>query len=289
MAPTNHSERHAVQDHEAASESDMDSEPYLERIGIDPSSIEEANLRTLERLQRAHVATVPFETLSITGDPFGAWDGERLSLSITDIYTKIVRNNRGGFCYELNGLFGWLLEALGFDLRRVSSRIASDGGFGPPADHLSLVVDLDGEYLVDVGLGLPKLRRPLPLDGESHVDRAGIGWRVSTCDRPDADYIVEYRSAESTEWETRFIFRDVPRSMGFFQATCEYFERAPDSHFTGDPVIILATERGHTKLSPTTVTRSVREDITERSIDQSDWYTLLDKEFELNVPQTGGS
>jgi N-hydroxyarylamine O-acetyltransferase len=262
----------------------MEREAYLERLGVSPSRIAELDVRTLEHLQQAHVRNIPFETLSITGDPFGEWEGSRISLSLPDIYTKIVNDRRGGFCYELNGLFGWLLDDLGVDVRRVSARIESDGKFGPPADHLTLVATLEDEYLVDVGFGMPKLRRPLPLAGESHVDAAGICWRIAESDRPDAEYAVEYRPPDHDEWATRCIVRDVPRTMDYFQATCEYFERAPDSHFTGDPVVTVATERGHSKLSPMTVTRSARGDVVEHTIGRQDWYDLLDEEFGLAFP-----
>lgn len=262
----------------------MNPESYLARIGIDPPDVETLDAKTLGRLQRAHITTIPFETLSITGDPYGSYDGEDVSLAVPDLYEKIVTRNRGGFCYELNGLFGWLLADLGFDVRRVSARIKSDDGFGPPADHLTLLVDLNERYLVDVGLGVPKLRRPLPLAGSPHVDAADINWRIVDSERPDADFAVEYRSPNKTEWDTRCIFRDVPRPMDYFQATCEYFEQAPDSHFTGSPIVAIATQRGHSKLSPTTITRSVRAEVTEESVDRTDWYTLLTEEFGLVFP-----
>jgi N-hydroxyarylamine O-acetyltransferase len=267
----------------------MDRKAYLERIGLSPPSSEELNVQTIERLQQAHVRHVPFETLSITGDPFGEWEGARISLSVPDIYAKIVDRRRGGFCYELNGLFGWLLADLGFDTRRVSARIESDDGFGPPADHLTHVVELDDAYLVDVGFGLPKLRRPLPLSGESHVDEAGVAWRISDSQRSDADHAVEYRLPDRDRWATQCIFRDVPRTMDYFRATCEHFERAPDSQFTGNPIVSIATERGHSKLSPTTVTRSVGADSTQHLVDATEWYDLLDEEFGVTFPPVTSS
>lgn len=257
----------------------MDPERYLARIGIDPPNIDRPDIDALERLQRAHVRTVPFETLSITGDPHGTRDGDGVSLDRLDLYEKIVVQRRGGFCYELNGLFGWLLKELGFDVRRVAARIKSDGRFGPPADHLTLLASLGDRYLIDVGLGVPKLRRPLPLDGTVLRDSAGIAWRTTGCDRPDADYTVQYRRPDDADWATRCIVRDVPREMRYFEATCEYFEYAPESAFTGDPVVTLATEQGHLKLSPERLTESVGADVDEQAVGQADWYRLLKETF----------
>ncbi|WP_440008172.1 arylamine N-acetyltransferase family protein [Halomicrococcus sp. SG-WS-1] len=264
---------------------DMNHERYLSRIGVEPSRALARDRETLERLQRAHVTAVPFETLSITGDPHGDRGGEGVSLALSDLYEKIVDRERGGFCYELNGLFGWLLDELGFDVDRLSARIASDDGtFGPPADHLVLRVSLDRPYLVDVGLGLPKLRRPVPMDGTTHSDAAGVEWRVVESERPDADHVTRYRRSDADDWQDRYIFRTVPREMHYFEATCEYFQTAPDSAFTGDPVVLVATERGYVKLTPDALTRATEGDERERPVEPSEWYDVLEREFGLRYP-----
>lgn len=262
----------------------MDRDRYLDRIGIDPSAVGQPDLETLEKLQRAHVTTIPFETLSITGDPYGSHTGSDISLAPVDLYKKLVARRRGGFCYELNGLFGWLLDELGFEVRRLAARIKTNGSFGPPADHLTLLVSLKQEFVVDVGLGLPKLRHPLSLDGSTYEDTTGIAWRVSEIDRPDADFAVEYRQPDSDEWETRCIVRDIQREMSYFEATCGYFQYAPDSAFRGEPVVTLASDRGHLKLSPSKLTRSIGAEIEEKPVSEDEWYRLLDEMFGISYP-----
>lgn len=271
-------------------ESALALDAYLDRLGVSRSSLSGTDRASLRRLQQAHIRSIPFETLSITGDPYGPWPGRDISLAIPDIYRKIVGNQRGGFCYELNGLFSWGLEACGYDRRRVAARIRTGGSFGPPADHLTIIVELDQPYLVDVGLGLPKLRRPLPLDGSEFVDAAGAGWRTRRSNRPDADFAVECKKAGDDDWRTRCIVRDDPREMDYFSATCDYFQRAPESHFTGDPMLIIATADGHVKLTPDTLTRSVGPDIDEQAVAEDDWYRLLADAFNLDFPpDPGGS
>lgn len=77
---------------------------YLSRIGFHGPLDGSAN--TLAALQEAHVHSVPYENLDILR-------GIPLSLEIPDLFRKIVKNRRGGYCFELNGLFAWLLECLG--------------------------------------------------------------------------------------------------------------------------------------------------------------------------------
>src|SRR6202167_2104228 len=120
---------------------------YLDRVGVAaPAVCDAAGLRTLHR---AHQLTVPFENLSIhLADP--------ISLDERDLIDKIVRRRRGGFCYELNGAFALLLEALGGQVRRVGARVYGEAGLGPPFDHLALIVrpaDGSGPWLADVGFG----------------------------------------------------------------------------------------------------------------------------------------
>ena len=123
---------------------------YLDRIGVTGSLKPDAD--TLQMLHRAHVMTVPFENLSIH------LPGEEISLELDALVDKIVTRRRGGFCYELNGLFAALLEAVGFGVDRLAARTYSAelGGFtNRPLDHLALRVTdaAGGVWLADVGFG----------------------------------------------------------------------------------------------------------------------------------------
>ena len=90
----------------------MEIDAYLERIGYRGSR--EPTVETLKRLHRAHMLTVPFENLDI---PLG----RPIVLSLPLLYDKIVRRRRGGFCYELNGLFAWLLQDALLEISREAS------------------------------------------------------------------------------------------------------------------------------------------------------------------------
>src|SRR6266550_7107542 len=108
----------------------MDTKTYLQRINytgpLDPSA------ETLRGLQVAHLRTVPFENLSIHS-------GELIVLDDHALFEKIVDGRRGGFCYELNGLFSTLLRSLGFEVAMLSAQVANAAGiFGPDFDHMAL-------------------------------------------------------------------------------------------------------------------------------------------------------
>jgi N-hydroxyarylamine O-acetyltransferase len=122
----------------------MEVDEYLERISY--SGSREPGVETLRQLHRAHMLSVPFENLDILL-------GYPIELSLPSLYDKIVRRRRGGFCYELNGLFGWLLEQLGFKIAMLSVRVFNGAKPGPEFDHLILLVELDEHMVADVGFG----------------------------------------------------------------------------------------------------------------------------------------
>src|SRR5687768_15235135 len=123
----------------------LDTAAYLERIGyrgpVEPTA------ETLRRLHVAHLLAVPFENLSIHAS-------EPIVLDDSALFEKIVARRRGGFRYELNGLFAALLGALGFEVEMLSAGVMnSEGEFGPDFDHMALVVKLEERWLADVGFG----------------------------------------------------------------------------------------------------------------------------------------
>lgn len=127
---------------------------YLERVGWTAPVV--PDLATLSALQRAHVEAIPFENLDVQfGRPPGR-DPEA-------IFAKLVNARRGGWCYEMNGLFGRMLEEIGFAVTPLSAgvmrQVRGDFALG---SHLCLMVSLDRDYLVDVGFGAT-LPEPMPI------------------------------------------------------------------------------------------------------------------------------
>lgn len=255
---------------------------YLNRIGLSETAVGSADNDTLTRLQRAHVMSVPFETFSINGDPFSDRPAGGVSLSLPDLYDKIVGRRRGGFCFELNGLFGWLLAELGFEVTRLSARMVN--AIELPANHHPLLVTLDTDYLVDVGMGSPMLREPLELGTAAEPDQAGVRWRVDESNRPDVDWVLRYREPDA-DWKDRYVFDTTPRSLDYFTATCEYLQTAPESGFTGSPVVTLAAPDGHKKLKPDQFTVTTGSDTTESVVTGETFHQLLREEFEISFPE----
>lgn len=221
----------------------LDTRAYLERIRVtqvDDNTTLPPTLATLRTLHEAHLLAVPFENLSIHY-------GQPIVLSDDALYDKIVRRRRGGFCYELNGAFTWLLRRLGFSVSLLSAGVSQgDGSFSPAFDHLTLLIhDLDGaDWLADVGFG-DSFRRPLRLQPEREQDGAdGLTYRLH---RENDDWTLEQRNTEGWTPQYRFTLR--PHPMDDFLERCAYQQTSPKSHFTQKRICTLALPDGRVTLS----------------------------------------
>jgi N-hydroxyarylamine O-acetyltransferase len=228
---------------------------YLERIGAErPQILDET---ALAGLHRAHLMTVPFENLSIHL-------GEAISLADDDLISKIVTRGRGGFCYELNGAFALLLEALGAEVARVAARVYGDGRLGPPFDHLALVVRLpagEERWLADVGFGS---HTSYPLRYDSRQEQHDPGGRFALADTADGDVDVLRDGRPEYRIEPR------GRALADFIPTCWWQQTSPESHFTQNTVCSRLTADGRVTLSGRTLITTSGGARTEQQLETDD-------------------
>ena len=212
----------------------MDVDAYLQRIAY--HGTREPTAETLRQLHRAHLYAVPFENLDI---PLG----RPIVLSLPLLFEKIVERRRGGFCYELNSLFAWLLEALGFQVVMYSARVFDAGQPGPEFDHMLLRVATGETLLADVGFG-DSFIDPLPLDDQEHL-QDGRAYRL--VERDEA-WVLQQRKPAS-DWEPQYVFSLKPRRLDEFGPMCHYQQTSPESSFTKKSVCSRASRTGRITLS----------------------------------------
>lgn len=213
----------------------MNTTRYLERI--DYHGPLEPTQETLFQLHRAHMLAVPFENLDIHL-------GRRIAIDQPALFHKIVEQRRGGFCYELNGLFSALLSALGFEVTLLSARVArADGSFGPAFDHLTIMVQLQQRWLADVGFGASFLE-PLCMDHPDKQPRDKQFYRV----RAETDGWF-MQQLEGGAWQTKYVFSLHAQQHSDFSAMCLHHQTSAESSFTQRRVCTRATPEGRITLS----------------------------------------
>ncbi|MEU8676295.1 arylamine N-acetyltransferase [Streptomyces sp. NPDC048560] len=217
---------------------------YLERIGAERPK--RADAGALRELQLRHLTAVPFENISVHL-------GEDIVLEDGALLDKIVGARRGGFCYELNGAFAYLLRALGFRVTLLQARVFGDGGrLGIPYDHMALRVETDdgtGPWLADVGFG-DHAQWPLALDDRTEQEDPRGAFRFREAPQGDVDLLHDGSR------EFRLDLR--PRALADFRVGAWYHRTSPDSHFLRSVVCSRVTDGGRVTLSGRKLVTTVR-------------------------------
>ncbi|MGN0703333.1 MAG: arylamine N-acetyltransferase [Lentihominibacter sp.] len=191
---------------------------YLGRIGI--KEISDPDEEYLRELQLAHITHIPFENIDMMA-------GRPLSLDREALFRKIVLNGRGGVCSELNTLYNWLLESLGYDVRSYSSRIIAAGSPVQPRSHRVIAAEINGKrYLTDVGFNYEHHRIPLKIEENIVQDDGECRYRLV---RDDFFGWLMLQDRPECGWRKKLGFTEDPCiDMDFIPATF-YAEHHPDS------------------------------------------------------------
>lgn len=216
----------------------LDTAAYLRRIGAEgpcPTTAE-----TLFELQMKHLRAVPYENMDILR-------GVPLTLDRRALYDKIVTRRRGGFCFELNELYGWLLRALGFHVKDMFARFLAGETEIPMRRHHVLVVNVPGSadrYLCDVGVGSGSPTWPVKLAEDEIQQQPDAVWKLTK----DARLGWVLNQLKHGKWQAVFSFTEEPQLPVDFGAACFWCEHAEASPFNKQPMISLRTPEGRVTL-----------------------------------------
>ena len=247
----------------------MDVQAYLDRIEyrgpLDP------HFEMLRQLHLAHLLHVPFENLSIHS-------GETILLDDSALFDKIVTRRRGGFCYELNGLFRALLRELGFEVAMLSAQVAANQNeFSRDFDHMTLRVALNQErWLADVGFG-DSFIEPLPLVADSEHQQRENQYRLIS---DNQERLILEQALKDGAWEPQYRFSLQPYQYADYAEMCSYHQTSPDSHFTRQRICSRLTPRGRISLSDMRFIVTENDVRTERVLkDKEEYNEVLRQQF----------
>lgn len=249
----------------------MDLQAYLDRIGFQGAP--RPDHATLKELHRRHLQAIPYENYDVllgrplTPDPEAAFD-------------KLVTRRRGGWCYEMNGLLGAALEAIGFRVTRMAGGVMRVAlGDQQVGNHLVLRVDLDEPYIADVGFGDGVLE-PIPLRAGEH-QVAGYDFRLEPMDENWWRFHNHALGGAAS-----FDFRLEPADPALLAERCQDLQTQPDSHFRQNSFTMRHTPDGLLQLRGR-VLRKIRpgwhEDRVLASADEL--VSVLAHDFDLDLPE----
>jgi len=255
----------------------MNVQAYLDRIGYRGAL--RPDLSVLVALQRAHVCAVPFENLDVQL-------GRPVTIAAEDAYEKIVGNNRGGWCYEQNGLFGWALEQIGFDVTRVAAAVMrQDRGDASLANHLCLLVaapESSTRYLVDVGFGGSMLEAIELLEGAHDQAPFRLGLK-----RTDDGF---WRFSEYLgDGQFSYDFLDERANESALQEKCTTMQSDPSSNFVLNLVAQLRSQEQHLALRGRVLHVATGNGVAKQVLNSADEIVAtLASRFGLDLPEAAG-
>ncbi|MDH3642437.1 MAG: arylamine N-acetyltransferase [Gammaproteobacteria bacterium] len=189
---------------------------YFGRIGFEGPV--QPDLECLTALHQQHLLSIPYENLDVQLQRPVDLDGQR-------IFDKIVLQQRGGWCYEMNGLLEWALVEIGFDVMRMNGGVMrAEWGDDALGNHLVLCVNLDEPYVADVGLG-DGLFEPVPLRADTFTQGA-MEYQLELLD--DGLWRFHNHSGRSPP---SFDFNHAPADEELFAQRCSELQSEPDSMF----------------------------------------------------------
>jgi len=231
---------------------------YLERIGLtEPLP---AGAEGLKAIQLAHLLTVPYENLDIL-------EGREMPLTEAALFDKIVTRHRGGYCFELNGLLGVLLSALGYGVQDYFARFVKDEPTVPMRRHRIIVAETDGErYIMDVGVGIPIPRVPLKL-------QEGVQGQYEVKKEPFLGWVIYDRGRRL------YAFTEEPQLPIDYEAPHFWCRYAPESPFTKGNMLSIRTPEGRITLDGDVLKKHTPEGVEEIPCPAGEAQTKALKEY----------
>jgi N-hydroxyarylamine O-acetyltransferase len=255
-------------------------EDYLAHIGVGRAA--PPSLDALAELQARHLERVVFENLEIQR-------GRPTTVDYGESAERIVKRGRGGYCFHLNGAFGLLLEALGYEVSRRRGTVQPPPGTAPGRilNHLVVLVhglptsaNPEGTWWTEVGLGDGSVR-PLAL-------RAGL--------REDDPYTYELQPSPVYAGGWRLLQRDgegaglvdvdtEPPETTELAAAHERLSTSPDSRFVRTATFQRRGARVLDRLRARTLSR-VERGATRTTLlaEEGEWFGALADVFDLPLP-----
>lgn len=232
-------------------------EAYLQRLNLEK---EDPSFEYLIKLQENHLLNIPFENLDVMNK-------KHIELTYPKLFDKIMNNNRGGFCFELNGSYYNLLKSLGFTVSMTEAAVYNDTleNFGYMRNHMTLVATIENQqYLTDVGFG-DSFRNPISLEKRETEDISGkyrirhyddYHYRLNTDEKmkEDYDYLILERTTND-DWKPQYKFHyNRKLTLGDYQINCNWVESSTESKFTQGRTWTIAQKTGRVSLSENGVT-----------------------------------
>jgi N-hydroxyarylamine O-acetyltransferase len=250
----------------------VDLAAYTTRLGYTGNV--SPTLATFKALHLAHNLHIPFENLDILL-------GLPIKIDLPSIQLKLVRNRRGGYCFEHNRLFAAVLETIGLPTTFLAARVRYRSHRLLPRTHVLLLVEIDGtSWIGDVGFGTAGLLEPIPLQADRSFEQ--YGWTYRLVEEPGL-WILQ--TLQANEWQSLYAFSLEPQFLPDLEVANHYISTHPQSRFVQTLVAQRSTLTRRLMLRNFDLIIDDRHDITTTALSGPDeLLRILREQFDLPFP-----
>lgn len=248
---------------------------YFERIGYQGNAA--VNEETLMDLHLAHTTNVPFENLDV-------FYGKPILLDEASLTKKIVHGRRGGYCFEMNGIFSLVLQKLGFKVTNLLARVSRDGVNYSARTHQALLVEIgDRSWLADVGFGNDGIMSPLKI--EENVDQSQFAHTYRLVTHPEFGYALQ-KKEENGDYRSMYALSLDGCYPVDFEMSNHFTSTYRESLFTQMRMCTMPTREGRITLTDYHLKIVTNGKVQERDIGgESEFKAFLTETFRLNLDQ----
>jgi N-hydroxyarylamine O-acetyltransferase len=246
---------------------------YLERVNYSGST--DPTEETLNDIHVCHALNVPFENLDV-------FYGKPPLLDEVSLYNKIVKNRRGGYCFEMNGIFSIVLQNLGFKVANLLARVTIDGINYTPKTHQVILVEAENKkWLADVGFGNDGIIAPLLLVEDADQKQFSHVYRIVKESRFDG-YLLQKKRGDT--YNSLYAFTMDECYPEDFVMSNHYTATFPESFFKIMRMCTMPTKEGRITLTDTHFKKVKDEEVTENEIkSEEEFNRYLKQYFRLNL------
>src|SRR5699024_7758873 len=243
-----------------------------EYLNIDTDQYAQIDLATLNHYIYQYVSHVPFENINVQNN-------QPIALDDKSMLYKIIKEHRGGYCYEQNRLFYNFLKDKGFDVYMISATIYTGDGWAIEGSHMSLIVRLShNHYLVDVGYAdVPKKAMPLN-DNQSVVTDINGEFRSVRI----GSNMIQMQKRNTGDWETQYQAHDTAKTIEDFAEGIDFNQHHPDSIFKKKLLISKSKPYGRVTLSNAHLTITNHGEVEKIPVSQNNYQLLLNEYFGIS-------
>ena len=244
---------------------------YLERINY--SGDKRVSEEALQDLHIAHTLNVPFENLDV-------FYRRPIRLDEASLYRKIVENQRGGYCFEMNGIFSVALKRIGFKVSNLLARVTIDGRYYTPKTHQVILVETENKrWLADVGFGNDGMIAPILLEEESDQKQFAHVYRIIK----DSTFGYVLQKKERDSYRSLYAFTLDKCFPEDFEMSNHYTATFSESFFTKMRFCTMPTKEGRITLVDNQIKTTKNGFAEEKSVKNDDEFKrYLGEHFGLN-------